>query len=88
VDSGKVIQINFASAGTLIIPADATFNFPIGTQMVIFQLGPGRITFARETAGMNLYFEGGRAVTVGQYAVASLIKLSANGWILSGNLSV
>jgi hypothetical protein len=80
--------MNLSAVGSVTIPMDATYNFPVGTQIVVMQLGTGRVTIAREQAGLNMYYEGGRNVTVGQYAVCSLVKLAANTWMLSGNLSV
>ena len=87
VDAGKVVQMNLSGAGTVVVPADTTVNFPVGSQIVFLHLGIGRVTFARETVGVNLYYEGGRNITVGQYAVASLVKLAPDTWMLSGNLS-
>ena len=36
--------------------------------------------------GVTIYSEGNKYTLRGRYAVASLIKLSANTWLLSGNL--
>jgi hypothetical protein len=49
------------------------------------QLGNGQVTVAG-AAGVTLVSEGARFITKAQYAIASLIKLGPNTWLLSGNL--
>jgi cobalamin biosynthesis protein CbiD len=74
---------------SLTIPPDGTggYTFPVGTQIVVVQLGTGQVTISGST-GVSVVSEGGRNITKAQYAIASLIKLGNNSWLLSGNLSV
>jgi hypothetical protein len=79
--------MNLGSANTVTIPPDITTNFDVGTQIVVVQLGVGQTTFV-PGSGVNIYSEGSKRITKAQYATASLIKLSADTWLLSGNLTV
>jgi hypothetical protein len=84
-DRAKLVRMNSSSPLTLTIPSDADYDFEDGTQIVIVQFGLGQVTFAGGS-GVFIFSEGSRFITKARYAVASLIKLSANQWILTGNL--
>jgi hypothetical protein len=86
-DAASLVKINSSSGVNLTVQPDSGYNFPIGTQIVILQLGIGQITVAAGS-GVFVFSEGGRLVTKARYAVASLIKLGANQWILTGSLVV
>ena len=72
-------------ASTITVPADADMTSDEGTQIVLTQLNTGDILITG-AAGVTVYSEGNKYTLRGRYAVASLIKLSANTWLLSGNL--
>jgi hypothetical protein len=76
-----------AAANTVTVPPDISVNFPVGTQIVVAQLGIGQTTFV-SGSGVNVYSEGNKKTTKAQYATASLIKLAADTWLLTGNLTV
>jgi collagen type VII alpha len=86
-DRASIVKINSSSASVVTIPLDGTdgFTFDIGTQIVITQLGTGVVTIVGNP-GVSVLTEGGRVTTKARYAVASLIKLGNNSWLLSGNL--
>lgn len=88
VDANSLVKINNSLASTLTIPLDDPegYTFPTGTQIVVTQLGIGQITVAA-SAGVSLNSESSRFITAGRYAIASLIKLGPNQWLLSGNLT-
>jgi hypothetical protein len=88
-DTAQLVKINSSSATTVTVPLDGTdgYTFPVGTQIVITQLGNGPVTVSG-VVGVSVLTEGNRYTTKARYAVASLIKLSANSWLLSGNLVV
>jgi hypothetical protein len=79
--------MNLPGAGTVTVPPDITYSFPVGAQIVVVQLGVGQVTFTAG-AGVTIYSEGNKKITKAQYATASLIKLAADTWLLSGNLTV
>jgi hypothetical protein len=86
-DAGTLVKMNLSVANTITISPDITTNMATGTQIVIVQLGAGQSTITAG-AGVTLFTEGGKRVTKAQYAVASLIKLGPDNWLLSGNLTV
>ena len=88
-DAAQLVKINSSSATAVTVPLDGTdgYTFPVGTQIVITQLGNGPVTVGG-VVGVSVLTEGNRYTTKARYAVASLIKLSANSWLLSGNLVV
>jgi hypothetical protein len=79
--------MNLTGAGTLTIPSDLTYTFPIGAQIIMVQMGVGQITVT-PGSGVSLFSEGNKRITKAQYATASLIKLAADTWLLTGNLTV
>ena len=87
-DAGKIVKINSLTATNLTIPLDNTggYTFPDGTQIVVTQLGQGPVTIVG-AAGVSVLTAGARNITAARYAIASLIKLGDNSWLLSGNLN-
>jgi hypothetical protein len=86
-DAGSLVRMNLGVANTITIAPDITYNFPIGTQIVIVQFGAGQTTFVAGS-GVTIRSEGNKLITKAQYATASLIKLAADTWLLAGNLTV
>jgi hypothetical protein len=92
-DAARIVKMNSSGAVDLTIPLDGfnsgsgAYTFPIGTQIVFTQLGVGQVT-VKGQAGVTIRTEGSRITTKARYAVGSLIKLAANEWLLSGNLTV
>jgi hypothetical protein len=86
-DYGTLVRMNLSGAGTVTIPSDLTYTFPVGAQIIIVQMGIGQITVT-PGSGVSLLSEGNKRITKAQYATASLIKLAADTWLLSGNLTV
>lgn len=83
-DQSKIIEINSSSATTLTIPAEATVNFPVGSYIVVLQIGTGQVTIAgtgftpASTPGLKLRT---------QYSMATLIKRGTDLWIVAGDLT-
>ena len=84
-DQNKMIEINNASANQITIPLNSVVAFPIGTQILVIQLGAGQTSIGK-SVGVNLYAEGNKLKLVGQYAMATIIKKSADLWYVAGNL--
>jgi hypothetical protein len=86
-DAGKLITASNASPITISIPTDATANanFPIGTQILVMQLGAGQVTVSAVTSGTTAVNGKNGLKTSGQYAIISLIKVAANSWIVGGD---
>jgi hypothetical protein len=88
-DDGDLLMLNNSTtAGNLLIPTDASLNFPIGTQINIVQAGTGLITVAAATpATTTVNATPGRKLRA-QWSSAVIIKTAANTWLLMGDLTV
>lgn len=82
-DSGKIIEMNNASANFVTIPLNSTVPFPIGTQIEIVQTGAGA-TSASIVSGVTLNSEAGKRTINAQWQGASLIKRGTDSWIMMG----
>lgn len=85
-DSGKLIEMNSASANTIIIPLDSSVSFPIGTKIDILQTGVGQTT-ASAVSGVTIQSKEGNRKLTGQWSAASIIKRGTDEWTLIGDLS-
>ena len=85
-DAGKLITFENAAAVTLTIPADATFDFDVGTQIILMQRGAGTVTLVA-AATVTILSPGGRLSLYEQYSNGALIKLAAGVWWFCGDLS-
>lgn len=87
-DSGKQVEMNVASANNLLIPTDASVAFPVGTTILVVQLGVGQTTIAAVTPGTTTVNGTPGLKLRAQYSTATLIKRAANNWLVSGDLVV
>ena len=81
-DNGRIVVFTSASAVTLTIPADLTRLFTCS----LVQYGTGQVTVVAD-AGVTLRLRGSTNKTGGQYAIASLISVLPNEYILAGDTS-
>ena len=87
-DEGKMITMSKATAQTLTVPKDATNDLPIGSQILVMQLGAGALTIAAEDGTIVLRYDAALTLVLNaQYAVAALVKIAANLWVVGGNLT-
>ena len=82
-DIGKLVTCSNASSIVVTIPAS---TFAIGDQINIMQLGVGQVTFT-PAATVTMKSSGTKTKTFGQYAVATLICIATNDWVLVGNIA-
>jgi len=83
-----LVMNNLSVPNNLIIPQDVTnpaLNISVGTTIRIIQGNTGQTTIIPGTASVNLNATAGNKLR-GIWAVANLIKLSANNWVLTGDL--
>jgi hypothetical protein len=85
-DANKMIEMEVSTANTLTIPTNTAQPFPIGTQILISQLGTGQTTIT-PNVGVTLRSSGGKTKTAAQYAICTLIKRTTNEWYLAGDLT-
>jgi uncharacterized protein YraI len=72
-----------AAAIALTIPLNATVAFPVGTEILLTQLGAGQITVAA-ASGATVNGRSGLK-TAGQYATVSLVKIGTDAWLIAGD---
>lgn len=85
-DVAKVVSLTNAAAITLTIPTNATVAFPTGTQILLYQGGAGQVTVGG--AGVTVRSQANKLKMTGQYAVAGLLKVGTDEWVLYGNLAL
>ena len=85
-DAGKLLKLDRASANDLQIPLNGAVDFPIGTQILLMQHGAGQVTVT-SSMGVTLRSSGGKTKIAAQYAMASLVKIGNNEWILAGDIT-
>lgn len=86
-DVSKLIRINNgSSASTFFVPTEATYNFPIGTQINILQGGTGTLTVTASTPATTTIVATPSALLRTQWSGATLVKIAAETWWLSGDL--
>jgi hypothetical protein len=85
-DAGQTIRHTSGSAHAWTIEPDATTNFPIGTTIVVRNIGTGAVTITRGS-GVVLRI-GGTSTdsnkTLAQWGLATLLKEAADTWVISG----
>jgi len=85
-----IVTMDNASANTFSIPTDATYNFPIGTTLVVYQKGVGITTIQAVTSGTTTVVSAGAvaaAPVLARYKAAAAIKLAANNWTVVGGIA-
>jgi hypothetical protein len=91
VNNGQLVTMNNSSANTFSIPTDANVDFPVGTQITVLQIGTGQTTIQAVTAGTTTINSTGATAAQPRlrvrYSSATCIKLSANNWVVLGDIS-
>lgn len=87
-DTSKYLLMTNAASNTISIPDDATLSLTIGCTIEVYQQGLGTTVVAPLNGNVTVNSPGGRFKTVEQYSKIILHKVSANSWILSGDLSL
>jgi hypothetical protein len=85
-----IVTMDNASANTFSIPTDATYNFPIGTTLLVYMKGAGVTTINAVTSGTTTINSAGAvaaAPVLARYKSAACIKLAANSWIVVGAIA-
>jgi hypothetical protein len=79
-DNGKVLTFSNSSPVTLIVPA----GLGVGFNCLIVQTGAGNVT--PTASATSIYQRQSFTQTAGQYAVATLVAISPDTFVLSGDL--
>jgi len=86
----SIVTMDNAAANTFRIPTDATYNFPTGTTLLVYQKGAGVTTINAVTSGTTTISSAGAVATapvLAQFKSAACIKIAANSWIVVGAIS-
>ena len=86
----QLIQMNKSSAGNVLIPTDATYDFADGTVVTVLNLTANLVTIKAVTSGTTTVVSGGTVSaepTLAQYKTAVLIKRSTNSWVVVGGIA-
>jgi hypothetical protein len=84
-DAGKIVTLNNADAITVTLPQDLDLAFSIGKKIDFIVLGLGMATFQAGTGATLRTLS--TAVTKGQYAFVTAIKIASNTWLIKGDLN-
>lgn len=84
-DAGSLVEMNSASALTFTVPPNSSVAFPTGTRIAVRQKGAGQVTIT-PGSGVTLNSFAGHLKTAGQYAVAFIVKVATDTWIVDGTL--
>lgn len=82
-----MVILNSANPLTLTVPNNATTRIPIGTQILIKQLGDGQVTIIPEV-NVILYSADDAFNLRTKFSVASLAKIETNIWSVIGDVIV
>jgi hypothetical protein len=91
-DENYLFTMNSSTSKTFFIPTDATYNFPIGTQINFAWItGSGQPSIAAVSSGTTTILSTGSTSSSPKLRVvnsaASAIKLSSNVWLILGDIS-
>lgn len=87
-DTGSHITFSNSAPINLLVPTNSVATFPIGSQMIISQIGTGQVTVAAVTPGTTSVNGNNGTRTAGQYAIISLIKIATDSWIIGGDATI
>jgi hypothetical protein len=89
-DNGKVLLANTSGTNFYTIRSDISANFPIGAQITIIQMGAGPTMIQSVNPGVTVVnstaANPGYPATRAQYSSATCIKLSADNWVVIGDI--
>jgi len=85
-DAGKHISI---TTGNIIIPANGSVAFPIGTTIVLFNNSGSTqtITITTDTLRLAGTTTAAGARTLAVYGLATCVKVASTTWVVSGNVT-
>ena len=76
-----IVTMDNAAANTFRIPTDATYAFPTGTTLLVYQKGAG-VTTTVVSAGAVL-----AQPVLARYKSAACIKIATDSWIVVGGIA-
>jgi hypothetical protein len=86
----SIVTMDNASSNTFYIPTDATYAFPTGTTLLVYQKGAGITTITAATPGTTTVVSAGASIAspvLARYKSAACIKIAANSWVVVGAIA-
>lgn len=86
-DAGRMIQNTGSTNRVWYVPANSSVAYPLGTAIVVRNVGTATITIAPATGGVTVRLAGSGVSgnkTLAQWGLATLIKEGTDFWVLSG----
>jgi len=83
-DATKYVRMNKGTACNLTVPLNSSVAFPVGTQILIRQVGAGQVTVVA-TGGVTITTSQTLLLRA-QHSSASLVKVDTDTWELAGDL--
>lgn len=85
-DAGKMVTSSNGSAQTFTVPPNSSVAYPVGTQIIVQNIGSANCTLA-QGSGVTIQSKDSNKEIDGQYAAATLIKTATDTWSLIGALA-
>ncbi len=85
-DAGQFVSFTSSTVVTVTVPSNISTPFPLGTRIMLFQVGIGQVTIAA-ASGVTLQSDPGLKIAT-QYGGAELIKRATDTWAVVGRLAV
>ena len=84
-DTGKMVEMNVASANTLTVPPNSSVAFPVGATLTVLQTAAGQCTL---TAGAGVTINGTPGLKLrAEWSSATLVKRATDTWVAIGDLA-
>jgi hypothetical protein len=85
-DRSRVVTMNNASPNTVLIPADADLEFPIGTFIRVIQIGAGTTSIDADVGVTLNGVSGGIGAISARWDEVRLYKAAADTWYVTGDI--
>lgn len=86
-DVDKLIKVDSSSNLEVLIPAQSSVNFPIGSRLEVYRAGTGEVTIAAVgSSGVTVRSKYNNNRISVQYSGAMLTKVGSDEWLLIGDL--
>jgi hypothetical protein len=82
----SLIEVSSTDATTITIPEDSTVDYPIGTTLDILQTNTGQVTIAPVSGSVTVNATPGLKLRT-RWSSCTLLKRSANTWVVFGDLT-
>ena len=86
-DVDKLIKVDSSSNLEVLIPAQSSVNFPIGSRLEVYRAGTGEVTIqAVGASGVTVRSKLNNKRISTQYSGAMITKVGSDEWLLIGDL--